>query len=187
MSAPEFREWPKIARWNRDVTITEKIDGTNACVVVTPDGVWAQSRSKIITPEQDNHGFARWVAEHAELLSAGLGEGYHYGEWFGSGIQKRGGYGLTQGVKRLALFNVERYADVDIPGVCVVPVLWRGTADRVHDGIRETLSRLRELGSLMAPGNPEVVPEGIVIYHHAARQLFKVTLEKDAEWKGKAA
>jgi hypothetical protein len=30
-------------------------------------------------------------------------------------------------------------------------------------------------------------PEGIVIWHDAARQMFKVTLEKDSEPKGVAA
>lgn len=28
--SPEFRPWPKIARLNRDIVITEKIDGTAA-------------------------------------------------------------------------------------------------------------------------------------------------------------
>lgn len=65
----EFQEFRKIPRLNRTVIVTEKLDGTNACVVVEDDGsVAAQSRSRIITPEQDNYGFARWVAEHAEEL-----------------------------------------------------------------------------------------------------------------------
>lgn len=29
-------------------------------------------------------------------------------------------------------------------------------------------------------------PEGVVVWHDAAGHSFKVTLEKDAEWKGKA-
>jgi hypothetical protein len=66
----EFKPWPKIARLNRDITITEKIDGTNAAVIVTEEGeVAAQSRTRIITPDADNFGFARWVAEHAETHS----------------------------------------------------------------------------------------------------------------------
>ncbi len=45
----EFKAWPKIARLNRDMVITEKIDGTNACVIVTDDGsVHAQSRTRLI-------------------------------------------------------------------------------------------------------------------------------------------
>ena len=35
----EFKPWPKTPRWNRQVVITEKIDGTNAAVGFTPEGV----------------------------------------------------------------------------------------------------------------------------------------------------
>ena len=52
----------------------------------------------------DNHGFARWVSENAEELLK-LGEGRHYGEWHGKGIQR--GYGLEE--KRFSLFNVTRW------------------------------------------------------------------------------
>ena len=54
----QFVKWPSIPRLYRNVIITEKIDGTNAAVGVTDDlQVHAQSRTRIITPEQDNHGF----------------------------------------------------------------------------------------------------------------------------------
>jgi hypothetical protein len=68
----------------------------------------AGSRSQYITPERDNHGFARWVQDDADELWA-LGEGRHFGEWWGSGIQR--GYGLQKGEKRFSLFNVARWAD----------------------------------------------------------------------------
>lgn len=60
----EFKEFPKIARLNREVIVTEKIDGTNAAVVIGEDGatIGAQSRSKLITVDDDNFGFARWVS-----------------------------------------------------------------------------------------------------------------------------
>lgn len=78
MSKVEFKSWGKIPRAiGEGVTITEKLDGTNACVVIQ-DGVIAgvQSRNRFITPEDDNYGFARWVSENEhELLK--LGEGYH--------------------------------------------------------------------------------------------------------------
>ena len=65
----EFKEFDKIPRLNRQVVITEKLDGTNACVVVGEDGaVTAQSRTRIITPQADNYGFALWVHEHTEQL-----------------------------------------------------------------------------------------------------------------------
>jgi hypothetical protein len=81
-----------------------KLHGTNAAVQILPDGtVLAQSRTSIITPENDNAGFARWVkANEAEWKkTAGVptlwkekGEFDHYlhviffGEWIGPGIQK---------------------------------------------------------------------------------------------------
>ncbi len=55
----EFTAFPKIPRLNREIIVTEKIDGTNAQVVVTEDGeVRAGSRSRWITPEADNFGYA---------------------------------------------------------------------------------------------------------------------------------
>ncbi|HLE80817.1 MAG TPA: RNA ligase family protein, partial [Dehalococcoidia bacterium] len=100
----DFQEFGKIYRLSRDCIITEKIDGTNAQVVVLEDGrVLAGSRNRWITPEADNFGFARWVKEHEEELRS-LGPGRHYGEWWGSGIQR--GYGLKE--KRFSLFNVSR-------------------------------------------------------------------------------
>lgn len=186
----EFREFPKIPRLKREIVVTEKLDGTNACVVIDEDGsVSAQSRSRIITPEADNYGFARWVAEHAEELKR-LGPGYHYGEWWGAGIQRR--YGLSE--KRFSLFNSGRwrsqhgtlgcsFANQDAPACChVVPVIYQGVDWAAVDG---TLNLLRWQGSVAAPGFMQ--PEGIVIYHSASRGYFKVTLEKDEEWKGKSA
>ena len=40
-----FEGWPQIARLNRGIVVTEKIDGTNAAVIITSDGrVGAQSK-----------------------------------------------------------------------------------------------------------------------------------------------
>ena len=63
----EFTPFPSIPRLFREIVITEKIDGTNACVHIAEDGVTvtAGSRNRWLTLEDDNYGFARWVAEHA--------------------------------------------------------------------------------------------------------------------------
>jgi len=174
----EFKEWPKIPRLNRTVVVTEKIDGTNACVVVAEDGtVTAQSRSRIITPESDNFGFAAWVRDHAEELKQ-LGPGYHYGEWWGLGIQR--GYGCKS--RFFSLFNVTRWGS-ERPVCChVVPVLARGIGFAC---VAEAVQMLREIGSVAAPGFTQ--PEGVVAFHEQSNRLFKVTLEKDEEPKGKAA
>ena len=173
--ARPFVGFPKLARLHRAITITEKIDGTNACVVITEDDeIHAQSRNRIITPDSDNHGFARWVHENQDDLYA-LGVGHHFGEWYGAGIQRR--YGLDH--KRFALFNTGRWGDPEVRPACchVVPVLCESTADRLNAEVHTALSMLRDAGSAAAPGFMN--PEGIVIYHHAARISFKVTLEND--------
>lgn len=182
MSAAEFIAFPKIPRLNRTVTITEKIDGTNACVVIVKedDGdawVYAQSRKRIITPESDNFGFAAWVADHEEELIE-LGPGHHFGEWYGSGIQRN--YGLDE--RRFALFNTFRPTDTLPSCVEQVPVLWRGED---MSGVNNCSEILRVGGSVAVPGFPS--PEGIVVYHHASRQNFKVLLEGDEIPKGLAA
>lgn len=180
----EFKPWPKIARLNRDITITEKIDGTNAAVGVTEDGtVYAQSRTRLITPKEDNFGFARWVAENADGLRERLGVGLHFGEWWGAGVQR--GYGLAS--KRFSLFNTARYGDgMDgwrAIGLYVVPVLYEGPFS--EDAVKAALSLLRDEGSMAAPGFAK--PEGVVVFHSASGQMFKVTLERDEAPKGVAA
>lgn len=175
----EFREFNKIYRLNRAVIITEKLDGTNGCVVVGEDGsVEAQSRSRLITPQDDNFGFAKWVLAHADELRE-LGPGYHYGEWWGSGIQR--GYGLTE--KRFSLFNVSRWGE-SRPACCgVVPVIMRGENEQGFRIADAALEALRVNGSFAAPGFMK--PEGIVLYHAQGNILLKATLEKDQEYKGK--
>lgn len=182
-----------MARLSREVIISEKIDGTNAQILIAEDGqMLVGSRTRWITPEQDNYGFARWVIEHREELLQ-LGPGRHFGEWWGSGIQR--GYGLTNGEKRFSLFNVarwclagetpqrivtadpriEKYQDV-LPACChLVPELRRGifTTDMCESALHE----LREHGSLAAPGFMN--PEGIVIFHVAGNVGFKKTIKGD--------
>jgi ABC-type transport system involved in cytochrome c biogenesis permease component len=65
--------------------------------------------------------------------------------------------------------------------VSLVPVLYEGLfSSDVVDGCIE---QLRMYGSKASPGFMKA--EGIIIYHAAARSLFKVTLEKDSEPKSK--
>lgn len=177
-----FEAFPKIGRLSRNCTITEKIDGTNAQVCVSETGeLFVGSRTRWITPDDDNYGFARWVQEHREELLA-LGPGRHFGEWWGSGIQRK--YGLTDGDKRFSLFNTHRWTHNPLPACCnIVPVLYEGVF--TEDAVLKALDDLRNGGSHAA--NDFKPAEGIVIYHHGVQQYFKKTLEKDDEWKGKTA
>lgn len=198
----EFIEFPKIARLNRACTITEKIDGTNAQVFLVeacgddPEhsnliarvrdqrfevgylDVFAGSRTRWITPTADNYGFAAWVKANAEALSL-LGPGSHFGEWWGAGIQRR--YGVDG--KRFSLFNTARWRDklpTDVVGL--VPTLHEG---QFSTGVvDECIAHLKSRGSVAAPGFMK--PEGVVVYMHANRTMYKVTCEKDAEHKGAA-
>lgn len=210
-----FEEFPKIARLSRECVITEKIDGTNAQVHILPfdqsspvdsyvlatraalEGevtafvMLAGSRTRYITPQDDNHGFAKWVQANAADLWT-LGEGRHYGEWWGSGIQR--GYGLTKGDKRFSLFNVARWHEErdrekypqDPPSCChVVPLLKVCGFDYVNTYVEDCLSNLRDNGSWASPGFMK--PEGVVVWHEAARTLFKKTIEGDDEGKEQRA
>jgi hypothetical protein len=189
---PVFIPFPKMPRLSREIIITEKIDGTNACIYITDDGQFlVGSRTRWITPEQDNHGFARWAYENKEQLML-LGPGRHFGEWWGQGIQRN--YGLKE--KRFSLFNVQRWCLHDAepqriitadptqekyqeklpPCVGLVPVLRRGVFKT--DMAESALHELRERGSLAAPGFKN--PEGIVVFHTQGNVGFKKTIKDDA-------
>ena len=223
-----FEPWPKIPRLMKDIVITEKIDGTNAGIYVDPAEclaghgpedakVYAASRKRWITPENDNYGFARWVEKNAATLVVDLGPGMHFGEWWGQGIQR--GYGLDE--KRFSLFNIRKWgaqdkntdprcerkgSHIESKGerVCacreerceaqfetsrlgVVPLLYEGPFEPeetkcglVLDGPPwvHCMKHLRNDGSVAAPGFMN--PEGIIVYHTAAAQAFKVVISGEA-------
>lgn len=187
-AALAFVEFPKIARLNRECVITEKLDGTNACVAISEDGtlVCAQSRNRLLVGDHwDSFGFRGWVEKNADLLREKLGPGHHFGEWWGGGIQR--GYGLQHG-KQFSLFNVHRWrehfpqAGPESAGcISVVPVLYEGLF--TSNAVEMAIIQLRNAGSVAVPG--WMKPEGVVIYHKAADTLFKVTLEKDESPKGR--
>lgn len=179
----EFVGFDKIPRLSRRCMITEKIDGTSGVIMITENnGLYAGSRNRWLIEDgvlvSDNFGFGAWVLDHKDELIQGLGIGRHFGEWWGAGIQRK--YGLKE--KRFSLFNAERWGDASVrPSCCyVVPVLYDGVFDTVI--VEDCMNRLRTEGSLAAPGFDKA--EGIVIYHVAAGQYFKKTLEHDEQPKG---
>lgn len=181
-----FKAWPKIPRLENEVYhITEKIDGTNAAIIIQQgdpinfNGVlvdWvllnntnyciaAQSRTRLITPEDDNFGFAKWVKENTEQLINDLGEGYHYGEWWGQGINR--GYGLDH--KRFSLFNPTKHSEICYNVPYIVEC-------RHLDTIEVEVERLKQYGSYAAPGYMR--PEGLVVYAEKAKTYWKVIIDK---------
>ncbi|RLE20473.1 MAG: hypothetical protein DRJ50_10685 [Actinobacteria bacterium] len=93
---------------------TVKVHGTNAAVVIEPDGsVRYQSRSRIITPEDDNFGFAAWAEKLIDIFKEFTFEGSTvvlHGEFAGKGIQK--GVAISDVEKFFYIFAaVARYPD----------------------------------------------------------------------------
>jgi hypothetical protein len=211
-----FEPVPKFTCFSHGWTISEKIDGTNAAIIIVPTdtfglegtrhesetgltptmvngprpfaihgefAVLAQSRNKLIYPGKsaDNHGFASWVAANVEQLIGTLGEGRHFGEWCGSGLQRR--YGLEE--KRFALFNTHRWAGTDLAlkggRLTCVPILAEGYMDDPGWVALECMEKLKIEGSRFAPGFMD--PEGVVMRHGPSGTVFKKTFDYDEKGK----
>jgi len=101
-----------------EFTGTVKIHGTNAGVSFNKkEGLWVQSRENIITPLQDNAGFAFFVElkkTYFEELFQELYKRFNlsddltltiFGEWAGQGIQK--GVAISELVKAFYIFGLK--------------------------------------------------------------------------------
>ena len=98
---------------------TVKLHGTNASVCYnSKDGLWFQSRKNVITPDQDNAGFASFAESNksefieiikeisdVNLIDVSKSTITIYGEWVGKGIQK--GVGISKIDKALFIFGVK--------------------------------------------------------------------------------
>lgn len=209
----EFKPWPKIPRFSRDIIVTEKLDGTNAQVSIFPvntfadsttgaigvfDGnvVFAGSRNRWVQPGNDNYGFAAWVqANVMDLLN--LGPGSHFGEWWGNGIQR--GYGLSK--KRFSLFNASRWKESFL-GKGVFEVI-KATDDEptfsrsgpsccsvvpvLYEGPFDQEKIEEQILLLKGQGSvaaPAFMdPEGLIVFHTASGQMFKKTCRDDDKRK----
>ena len=179
----EFTKFPKLYRLRGPVIVSEKLDGTNAQIYISDDGATflVGSRTRYITPESDNQGFARWAYDHKTDLMELLGPGTHYGEWMGKGIQR--GYGLQE--KRFYLFNTTRWNNPDLLDVFmklniyVVPVLYAGVFDTSE--FDRAMNTLKIFGSFAITGYMN--PEGIVIYDTQSGVGWKKTFDYDTTGK----
>lgn len=184
----EFKEFPKISRfYEQNICITEKIDGTNGLIWIGDVeeasiqtgrisyklGIKAGSRTKWVAPNDDNYGFAKWVEENEkELLK--LGPGYHYGEWWGQGIQRK--YSMPK--KVFSLFNVHKWADETLRPVCcdVVPILYTGEINP------EIVNRFRKPLAVSEAAKKYGIefnkPEGVMMYFTKANTYFKAPTKK---------
>lgn len=172
----EFKPWGKTPRLKYfNVSISYKYDGTNSCIIIR-DGeiVGCQSRNRLITPDKDNMGFANWVEENKETLVK-LGEGYHYGEWVGPGIQKNP-HNFDR--KYFYLFNpymsgcIEAHPELSDVGVRVAQVMYVGPYSDA--AVKDCLDQLD-----VSKGD-----EGIILYFTTMRYTAKITLKNpDGKWK----
>jgi hypothetical protein len=190
----EHIKFPKIPRLNKDMVISEKIDGTNANILiqaVDPSPTmredfllkgWAilkngsfeyavvpGSKNRFVTLKKDNYAFARWVFDNSEELLK-FGPGRHYGEWWGCNIQRN--YG--QAFKRFSMFH-PKWEEQGPDCVDSVPILYEGPFS-MHM-INLIFKDLESTGSTAAPGFDR--PEGIIVFHTGAGQYFKYTLDGD--------
>jgi hypothetical protein len=98
---------------------TCKLHGTNAGIVFKNDDIWFQKRKSVVTPKNDNFGFATFYSnsERLERLKElrdrirkhfGIPENYTlavFGEWAGLKIQN--GVGISQLPKAFYLFGIK--------------------------------------------------------------------------------
>jgi len=182
----EFKSFGEIKRWSPlKMTITQKLHGSNGQITVFTNengelDVRAGSRTRFIFPgpNTDNYGFAQFVQDNKAEIIEKLGEGTHYGEWIGSGINS--GEGVKE--KMFVLFNHNRPYPLGLPPrIALVPVLYEGEPKNVQLVIEEVMEDLKRGGSLLVPGFMRT--EGIVIELNGQRRKLVFEAE-DTGWKG---
>jgi len=171
----DFVSFKKIERLdNQPMFITQKLHGTNAQIYIKDGKVMCGSRARWITPGDDNYGFAAFVHENSESFIEFLGDGHHFGEWVGKGINS--GEGLSE--KIFCLFDFWRYKEDALPPrTRAVPVLYSGRLDLSEADI--AMADLKENGSKLVPGFMR--PEGIVVTIGTMRYK-RVFEEEDTRW-----
>jgi hypothetical protein len=181
MELPDFKKFSKI-EWLDSVTmtITQKMHGTNAQILIqkNSDGeleMHCGSKTRWLTPVSDNYGFCQWANENKEELINFLGEGRHYGEWCGPGINS--GEGLEE--KTLFLFEFWKHKDKpSFPkNVRCVPVLHRGAFS--PDFIKLNMLKLKYDGSYAVSGFYNVEGAVIQIGETRYKQVFK---PEETQW-----
>ncbi|KAB8035887.1 hypothetical protein GCL60_16790 [Silvanigrella paludirubra] len=177
----DFKKFNKInALYKAKMTITQKLHGTNALIYIYFDGMTGNldlicgSRTRWITPQDDNYGFAKFIHENKEEFIDKLGEGYHYGEWVGFGINS--GEGLDN--RNLILFDWQKFHNKPLPErTNTIPVLYHGEIN--FNIINEKMEYLKNNGSELVKGFMNV--EGIVIDINGVKYK-KVFNPEETKW-----
>ncbi len=174
-----FESYPKIENIKKIyMSVTQKIHGTNGQIYITCNGkdynIYAGSRNRWLSLNNDNAGFARFVHDNRHEIVNLLGEGRHFGEWAGEGINT--GEGMKE--KKFFLFDWRRWQKMPLPkGIDSVPVLYTGDWSRQQ--LEAIMQDLKLNGSRIVPGYMK--PEGIVI-NLAGKLYKKVFDEEEVQW-----
>ena len=204
-----FEPWPKIPRLFSKCVVTEKIDGTNAQILVMDSRtlepreleqaiedadkgrairrnllfMYAFSRKRHIWPGKDNFAFASWVSGNQDVLLDTLGPGRHFGEWWGEGVGRQ--YGAEG--KRLSLFNTARWGwlnDEEVradSGVGDLPLYSVPVLYAGKFGLEPLQDSVTRLANDGSVAMPGFMePEGIVCFFQDAGAPFKYVMKGDA-------
>lgn len=181
MSILQFKPFESIDQIGKVfMDITQKIHGTNAQIYIyEEDGekhLLCGSRTRWITPESDNYGFAAFVYANKQEFIEKLGLGQHFGEWAGPGINS--GEGLAE--RTFVLFEHRKFPPERPlpPRTVVVPVLYKGAL--TIEAINVAMDDLKTNGSKLCPGFMR--PEGVVV-SIAGNRYKKVFKAEETKWK----
>lgn len=92
---------------------TIKLHGTNAAVVIRGDDTYCQSRERVLSVGDDNHGFTTFIESrdlYSDFMEVIRKNGFDsdtvvfYGEWCGQGIQS--GVAISDLSKRFVIFSI---------------------------------------------------------------------------------
>ena len=208
----EFHKFQKIPRLNRDMIISEKLDGTNAQIYVaeqaeidewvngpeTADWVYEFGNRVTVEHELDHDQDLILFAGSRNRWISRADDNYGFAKWVANNRRDlaRLGIGLHygeywgQGIqrnyglkeKRFSLFNVSRWENPLERPNCCHCVPVLYEGPFDTDNVNETIHRLEHYGSKAVPGWMD--PEGVVVFHVGANSYFKVTCKNDEVPKG---
>jgi hypothetical protein len=204
----EFEPWGKTPRFvNETITITEKIDGTNACIVILPYDAEAhhemtstgkalmlnmdevpgfepthtfatQSRKKFIWPGKQSDNAG--FAQWAWDNAVDIVGDLGYGKHYGEWWGRGIQRGYEQDTKKFSLFNPWRYSE---DGDRLFTVKEMGTVPILYTGtaseeaVKSSLFYLEMEGSVAAPGYMR--PEGVIVSYKLAQRSYKAFVNDD--------
>lgn len=205
----DFVPWPKTPRYYRDITITEKIDGTNACVVIEeyPFGHHSQAVSipstacaLLLGPgKMDSDGFPAWEylisAQSRKRFITPQADNYGFAKWVHDNAEtlvrdleagRHYGEWWGQGIQRGYGMKEKRFSLFNTTkwAGCAFQTSQLHVVPHLYHGPHRENEIEQALKYLIDYGSvaadePFKPAEGICIFHTASSRVYKVTLEDD--------